>query len=152
MIHPLNITHYHKFSSVKPSKLLNYYKDFWCKENNFNGHLYKFLIYFGQNLYNTIYFSSSFSFSFSFSFFFLFLFSFRPSPVTLPLSHSLSLSLSLSLCFSLLYFSKISKTSNTHNFFIRRPIDACLVPLESSRREEQFEQWFAAGNCPNSPE
>ena len=92
-----------------------------------------------------------FLFLFPFSFFFFSLF--VPPPLhSLSLTLSLSLSLSLSLCFSLLYFSKISKTSNTHNFFIRCPIDACLVPLESSRREEQFERWFVAGNCRDSPE
>ena len=102
----------------------------------------QFLVYFWSKF---IQHNLFFLFSFLFLFLFLFLF-----PFPWLLSSSLTLSLTLSL--SPFYFQKFSKISNGHNFFIRRPINACLVPLERSRREEQFEQWFAAGNCPNSPE
>ena len=93
-----------------------------------------------------IFFHFSFLFSlFPFSFFFL------SSPSS---SHSLSL---LSLHFRSpsfsplnLFFSNFFKTSIAHNFLIRRPFDACFRPLESSQREEQFEQWFVARNRQDS--
>ena len=94
----------------------------------------------------------SFSFSFSFLFPFFFSFSFLPSLSRCSLSLFPPQIRAPSLSPLILFFFKILKTSIVHIFLIRRPFDACLVPLESSRREEQFERWFVAGNCRDSPE
>ena len=115
------------------------------------------MIYFGLNFtLHYIFFHFSFLFPF---FIFLFYFFFRKNSFSFLSSPSSSPSLSL---FSLHFrspslfplkfiFSNLSKTSTAHNFPIRRPFDACLVSLESSRREEQFERWFVAGNNRDSP-
>ena len=117
--------------------------------------MYKFLFLFGLNLFHI-----AISFLFPF-FFFLFLFSLTPLSLSLfPKKFELTLSLfslknsnSLSLSLSLRQaFQNFSQTSNAHNFLIRCPIDAYLVPLESSRQEENSEWWFVIRNGQILPE